>query len=93
MTVPEVGDILFLMNDLRLHPSRPEESERVRTRLRLCTFVSYGPLVLPFRTLLSPLAGFTNLPFRRVVHELGGLGLGTTDLVNARGLLAGSEKP
>lgn len=92
MTVPEVGDILFLMNDLRLHPSRPEQSERVRKRLRLCTGVSYGPLVLPFRTLLSPLAGFTNLPFRRVVHELGGLGLGTTDLVNARGLLAGSEK-
>ena len=35
--------------------------------------------------MLSPLAGFTNLSFRRVVHELGGVGLTTTDLVNARG--------
>jgi nifR3 family TIM-barrel protein len=41
---------------------------------------------------LSPLAGFTNLPFRRIVRELGGVGLATTDLVNARGLLDGSPK-
>ncbi len=54
--------------------------------------VRYGPLELPSRFLLSPLAGFTNLPFRRIVRELGGVGLGTTDLVNARGLLAGNAK-
>jgi nifR3 family TIM-barrel protein len=36
---------------------------------------------------LSPLAGYTNLPFRLVVRELGGVGLATTDLVNARSLL------
>lgn len=36
---------------------------------------------------LSPLAGYTNLPFRLTVRELGGLGLATTDLVNARSLL------
>ncbi len=52
----------------------------------------YGALPLKSRYLLSPLAGFTNLPFRRVVHEIGGVGLGTTDLVSARGLLEGSEK-
>lgn len=52
----------------------------------------YGPLRLATRWLLSPLAGFTNLPFRRIVREIGGVGLATTDLVNARGLLAGSEK-
>ncbi len=52
----------------------------------------YGSLELPSRFLLSPLAGYTNLPFRRIVRELGGVGLGTTDLVNARGLLEGSEK-
>ena len=52
----------------------------------------YGTLKLPSRFLLSPLAGYTNLPFRRIVRELGGVGLGTTDLVNARGLLEGSEK-
>ena len=52
----------------------------------------YGTLQLPTRFLLSPLAGYTNLPFRRIVRELGGVGLATTDLVNARGLLEGSEK-
>jgi nifR3 family TIM-barrel protein len=38
------------------------------------------------------LAGYTNLPFRRTVRELGGLGLATTDLVNARSLLERREK-
>lgn len=52
----------------------------------------YGPLVLPSRYLLSPLAGFTNLPFRRVCREIGGVGLCTTDLVSARGLLEKNEK-
>ena len=54
--------------------------------------VCYGPLVLATRYLLSPLAGFTNLPFRRIVRSLGGVGLATTDLVNARGLIAGNER-
>ncbi|NBR62835.1 MAG: tRNA dihydrouridine synthase DusB [Verrucomicrobia bacterium] len=46
-----------------------------------------GPLELTTNLCLSPLAGYTNLPFRRVVRELGGCGLATTDLVNARSLL------
>lgn len=54
--------------------------------------LQYGSLQLPTRYLLSPLAGFTNLPFRRICRELGGLSLGTTDLVSARGLLEGSVK-
>ena len=41
---------------------------------------------------LSPLAGYTNLPFRLVVREVGGLGLATTDLVNARSLLEKNHK-
>ncbi|MGQ0635168.1 MAG: tRNA dihydrouridine synthase DusB [Planctomycetaceae bacterium] len=53
--------------------------------------ISYGPLRLATRWLLSPLAGFTNLPFRRIVRDLGGVGLATTDLVNARGLLENSS--
>jgi len=36
---------------------------------------------------LSPLAGYTNLPMRLTVRELGGLDWATTDLVNARSLL------
>jgi nifR3 family TIM-barrel protein len=51
-----------------------------------------GPLRLASRWWLSPLAGYTNLPFRLAVRELGGLGLATTDLVNARALLRGSVK-
>jgi nifR3 family TIM-barrel protein len=52
----------------------------------------FGPLELATRFLLSPLAGYTNLPFRLAVRELGGLGLATTDLVNARALLQRSRK-
>ena len=51
-----------------------------------------GPLELPSHLFLSPLAGYTNLPFRLVVREIGGLGLCTTDLVNARSLLEKNPK-
>jgi len=51
-----------------------------------------GELELPSRFSLSPLAGYTNWPFRRAVRELGGLGMATTELVNARALLRGSRK-
>src|SRR6476619_607496 len=47
----------------------------------------FGPLILNSNLCLSPLAGYTNLPFRLAVREVGGLGLATTDLVNARSLL------
>ncbi len=46
-----------------------------------------GLLTLASNLCLSPLAGYTNLPFRLVLRSLGGLGLATTDLVNARSLL------
>lgn len=52
----------------------------------------YGSLTVPSRYLLSPLAGFTNLPFRRICREIGGVGLCTTDLVSARGILERSPK-
>jgi nifR3 family TIM-barrel protein len=69
--------------------ARPPErwsDEVIRKPLR------YGALQLPSRYLLAPLAGYTNLPFRRAMRELGGLGLATTDLVNARALLQASRK-
>jgi nifR3 family TIM-barrel protein len=47
----------------------------------------FGALTLHSNLFLSPLAGYTNLPFRLVVREIGGVGLCTTDLVNARSLL------
>ena len=51
-----------------------------------------GSLTLESNLFLSPLAGYTNLPFRRTVRELGGIGLATTDLVNARSLLEKKSK-
>ncbi|HEX5398484.1 MAG TPA: tRNA-dihydrouridine synthase [Verrucomicrobiae bacterium] len=51
-----------------------------------------GSLTLKSTLFLSPLAGYTNLPFRLVVREIGGVGLCTTDLVNARSLLEKREK-
>jgi len=49
--------------------------------------MQFGSLKLKTNLFLSPLAGYTNLPFRLVLREVGGLGLTTTDLVNARSLL------
>jgi nifR3 family TIM-barrel protein len=49
--------------------------------------LAWGAVTLPTRFCLAPLAGYTNLAFRLAVRELGGLGLATTDLVNARALL------
>jgi nifR3 family TIM-barrel protein len=51
-----------------------------------------GSLQLNSKLFLSPLAGYTNLPFRLVVREVGGAGLCTTDLVNARSLLEKNHK-
>jgi len=54
--------------------------------------VQFGSLTLSSNLFLSPLAGYTNLPFRLVVREIGGVGLCTTDLVNARSLLEKRDK-
>jgi nifR3 family TIM-barrel protein len=49
--------------------------------------VRLGRYELSSNLFLSPLAGYTNLPMRLTVRELGGLAWATTDLVNARSLL------
>ena len=51
-----------------------------------------GRLELASNLFLSPLAGYTNLPFRLIIREIGGAGLCTTDLVNARSLLERNRK-
>jgi nifR3 family TIM-barrel protein len=51
-----------------------------------------GDFELSSNLCLSPLAGYTNLPFRIVLRRLGGLGLATTDLVNARSLIEKRDK-
>ncbi len=52
----------------------------------------FGSLQLKSNLFLSPLAGYTNLPFRLTLREVGGLDLATTDLVNARSLLEKNPK-
>src|SRR5215207_9475282 len=54
--------------------------------------IKIGPLQLKSNLFLSPLAGYTNLPFRLTLREVGGLDLATTDLVNARSLLEKNPK-
>lgn len=51
-----------------------------------------GPRRIPSRWFLAPLAGYTQLAFRLAIRELGGLGLATTDLVQATMLLSGRRK-
>lgn len=51
-----------------------------------------GSLKLATPLTLSPLAGYTNLPMRMVIREIGGIGLCTTDLVNARSLIEKNPK-
>lgn len=51
------------------------------------TGVRIGPYEFSSNLFLSPLAGYTNLPFRLVVREIGGVDWVTTDLVNARSLI------
>ncbi len=50
-----------------------------------------GSRTLATRYFLAPLAGYTHLAFRRVIRELGGVGLATTDLVQATHLVSGSK--
>lgn len=51
-----------------------------------------GNVTLASRFTLAPLAGYTNLPFRLNIREIGGCGLMTTDLINGRAILQGSKK-
>jgi tRNA-dihydrouridine synthase B len=57
-----------------------------------CEPLSVGTIRLASRFNLAPLAGYTNLPFRLSVRELGGVGLCTTDLVNARAIVQNIKK-
>ena len=49
--------------------------------------LAIGGVPIPSRFFLAPLAGYTSLAYRLAVRENGGLGLATTDLVNARAIL------
>ncbi len=51
-----------------------------------------GPLELRSNLCLSPLAGYTDLAFRRLVRSLGGVGLATTEVVSARAVIHWSRR-
>lgn len=51
-----------------------------------------GTVPLSTNLFLAPLAGYTTLPFRLCMHEIGGFGLATTELVHARSLLEKQRK-
>ncbi|MBU1150758.1 MAG: tRNA dihydrouridine synthase DusB [Proteobacteria bacterium] len=53
--------------------------------------MNIGRLVLKNNVFLSPMAGITDLPFRRIVREFG-CGLAFTEMVSANGLLRGMGK-
>jgi len=54
--------------------------------------LSIGNIPLKWPLMLSPMASYTNLPFRAAIRSLGGLSVATTDLVNARSLLEMNPK-
>ncbi|MFN9233877.1 MAG: tRNA dihydrouridine synthase, partial [Planctomyces sp.] len=76
------GYWLLKTENRKLNPS-PEILEKCRTPLQI------GTRLLTDRFLLAPLAGYTHLAFRVVLRRLGGLGLATTDLVQATMLWSG----
>jgi len=49
-----------------------------------------GPVKLGSPILLAPIAGHTDLAFRLLCRELGGVGLASTDLLNCHSLLRGA---
>jgi nifR3 family TIM-barrel protein len=54
--------------------------------------VKIGPLTLSSNLCLAPLAGYTDLAFRRLVRGLGGVGLATTEVVSARAVVQQSQR-
>jgi len=70
----------------RSAPALPQPPAILREPLAI------GSVPIPSRFFLAPLAGYTGLGYRLTIRELGGLGLATTDLVNARSLIEGRAK-
>lgn len=54
--------------------------------------LTLGTMVLQSPVILAPMAGFTDKPFRDLVRERSGLGLGFTEMIRPGGLIFGREK-
>ncbi len=74
-----------MSNSAVMSDSAAPEQQLCHTPLRI------GPREFSSRFFLAPLAGYTHLAFRTVLRRLGGLGLATTDLVQATMLC--SQRP
>jgi tRNA-dihydrouridine synthase B len=66
---------------------------RLTQRLRKRAFSGWkiGSLLLDNPLIMAPMAGITNLPFRRIVKEMG-CALVTTEMISATGLVRHSKK-
>ncbi|MBU1909754.1 MAG: tRNA-dihydrouridine synthase family protein, partial [Verrucomicrobia bacterium] len=51
-----------------------------------------GGLALSTRVVLAPMAGYTDLPFRRLVRSFGGVGLAFSEMVNPDSILRGRSR-
>lgn len=77
--------------------SSPHKTERVSYRLFFpCRFariqmLQIGPYKLPNRVALAPMAGVTDLPFRRLCRSYGA-GLVVSEMVSSKAELRGSRK-
>ncbi|MGE5195461.1 MAG: tRNA dihydrouridine synthase [Deltaproteobacteria bacterium] len=79
------------MAPLELEYPNVDDGPAVREAVENPSEIRIGNRTLGTRYFLAPLAGYTHLAFRRVVRECGGVGLATTDLVQASHLLAGTR--
>src|SRR5690242_1661554 len=82
----------FICSRPSIVENEPHSIREFPARFDMMGAMRIGPLHLKSNLFLSPLAGYTNLPFRLTLREVGGLDLATTDLVNARSLLEKRSK-
>lgn len=80
---PDDGRASSRFNPESVDAGRPLTADPVSLRV--------GNRTLATRYFLAPLAGYTHLAFRRVIRECGGVGLATTDLVQASHLVSGTR--
>lgn len=50
-------------------------------------------LTLPSNIVQAPLAGYSCAPFRKLIHQFGGCGYATTEMISAKNLARGVEQP
>ena len=72
------------------HPVKREAADGVAVSRQ--PSIRIGPREFSSRFFLAPLAGYTHLAFRVMLRRLGGLGLATTDLVQAQMLISQTRK-